>query len=127
MPPNVPAAPRIHWFVGILLGRCPRCRRGAVYQGIIKMHNACAYCGFRFDREEGYYTGAMYASYFLAVGALAVIGVLVWLLLGNILSANQGMLLAALVFLPTVPFLFRYSRIIWLYIDVLVDPSQLKE
>lgn len=126
MSPTQPTPTRIPMLLAILLGRCPRCRQGRVFRGQIKMYAACRVCGFRFGREEGYYTGAMYASYFLSIGALTVIGLLVWFVLGSYLGLGPLMLIATAVFLLFIPTIFRYSRIIWLYIDVAVDPSQLK-
>lgn len=101
----------------LLRGRCPRCGQGAMFRGQITMNTACAECSLRFDREEGYYSGAMYASYFLSIGVLTVIGIVVWLLLGAYWSLNPLMLLSAVLFLLTVPTIFRYSRVIWLHID----------
>lgn len=126
MSTNKSTSTRPFMLLAILLGRCPRCRRGRIFRGQIKMHNVCTQCSFRFGREEGYYTGAMYASYFLSIGALTVIGLLVWLLLGKYLGQLPLMLIATALFLLFIPTIFRYSRIIWLYIDTAVDPSQLK-
>jgi uncharacterized protein (DUF983 family) len=57
----------------ILNEKCPRCRKGRVFEKKIKlfqfpvMKKACDECGYKFDREPGYFLGAMYISYGLAV------------------------------------------------------------
>jgi uncharacterized protein (DUF983 family) len=59
-------------IVSILREKCPRCRQGDVYekQSGLKfpvMKKQCDSCGYKFDREPGYFLGAMYVSYGLAV------------------------------------------------------------
>ena len=59
--------------VGILRKRCPACRRGAVFRSLWKMNENCPVCGLDFDRgDPGYFTGAMYASYAMAIPLIAV-------------------------------------------------------
>jgi uncharacterized protein (DUF983 family) len=43
--------------------RCPRCRHGAVFAGLFRMHAQCPVCGLVFAREQGSCTGAMSLSY----------------------------------------------------------------
>ena len=73
------------------------------------MNVACPVCGLVFDRESGYFAGAMVVSYALAVPILAAI--VLALIIGNT------------AYLVLVPFIFRYSRVLWLHLDWLVDPS----
>ena len=37
------------------------------------MHERCRACGLKFEREDGYFLGAMYIGYGLGVGAIAVL------------------------------------------------------
>lgn len=103
-------------------GRCPRCDRGRIFRGQLSMHPTCPACGLRFEREHGYFTGAMYVSYILALPVLAVCVGLVYVL-APALSFEATMGVAALLFLPFVPLIFRYSRILWIHLDQAVDPS----
>lgn len=86
------------------------------------MYPSCPVCGLRFEREQGYFTGAMYVSYMLAVPVVALCAALVSLLAPG-LSFEATMGVAALLFLPFVPLIFRYSRILWIHLDQAVDPS----
>nr|WP_297806645.1 DUF983 domain-containing protein [Tepidiforma sp.] len=100
--------------------RCPRCCRGAVWAGPFRMRERCAVCGLAFEREPGYFTGAMYASYF--IGLFATLPVWLWLLLAG---APFGAIVAAafvLVGLVT-PAAFHYSRVAWMQIDAYFNPS----
>ena len=84
------------------------------------MHEACPVCGLVFEREPGYFVGAMYVSYALAIPSyLAVAGVLGLLLRGW--SDLAIFALAVPLLLPLAPVLFRYSRIIWMHLDRAID------
>src|SRR5262249_60899148 len=63
--------------------RCPRCRLGtmfhhSIFRGWPKMHLRCPVCGLLFAREPGYFLGAMYISYIVGMGMVAVFAVAVW-------------------------------------------------
>jgi uncharacterized protein (DUF983 family) len=66
-------APKRNLILSILREKCPRCREGDVYEkkkhllSFPEMKKSCALCGYKFDREPGYFLGAMYISYGLAV------------------------------------------------------------
>ena len=89
------------------------------------MYLACPACGLVFGREEGYFTGAMIVSYMIGVPLLAILTVLVlWI---TSLRFELALLIAGLYFLPFVPAVFRYSRVIWMHFDRLVDPTMESE
>lgn len=101
----------------ILLQRCPRCLKGKVFRGFVEMYETCPLCGYRFEREQGYFLGAMYASYFMAV---PMVGLITWAISTWIVPdwrLEYAILLATPPFLLTVPIIFRYSRVIWMHID----------
>ena len=59
-------------IMSIFKEKCPNCDEGHVFKqnrGLLQlpeMVDACEECGYRFDREPGYFLGAMYISYGLA-------------------------------------------------------------
>src|SRR5688572_32788207 len=88
-------------------GRCPRCRIGRIFDGrafprypaIARVHPRCVICGIKFDREPGYFLGAMYFSY-----AIVVIIILITLLILSIFTSwgwklRFGVALTAIVLL----------------------------
>jgi hypothetical protein len=85
------------------------------------MNYACPQCGVIFGRENGYFTGAMLVSYALAVPLLGLLTVATQLLTGW--RFDLVLLVAGLYFLPFVPAIFRYSRVIWMHSDRVVDPT----
>jgi O-antigen ligase len=86
------------------------------------MNPTCPECRLRFDREHGYFTGAMYVSYALGIPLIALFTFLAWLVRRD-WPIGQLVLAAWLAFLPLVPLVFRYSRILWIYFDRAIDPE----
>jgi uncharacterized protein (DUF983 family) len=100
--------------------RCPRCCRGAVYSGPLRMRRACEECHLQFEREPGYFTGAMYASYFLGI----VTTLPVWLgmlVAGTGLGPILGVAVALVALL--MPLYFHYSRVMWMHVDAYFNPK----
>jgi uncharacterized protein (DUF983 family) len=105
--------------------RCPRCGARSLFRTWLAMHEQCAVCGLRFEREQGYFMGAMYINYGVTV---------VLALLGSVaLEAwTQPSLTSQLVlwvgFGTVFPVLFfRYARGVWLRFDYLCDPGAAAE
>jgi uncharacterized protein (DUF983 family) len=100
----------------MLLQRCPRCRNGRIFHSILAMNARCPACGLLLDREVGYFMGALYVSYGLAIAILIpLFFVFQWLLPGR-----SGMTVATVSLLPYLPLtllVYRYSRVIWIYFD----------
>ena len=111
---------------GILRQLCPRCRVGKIFHKPLwlfpGMNEQCPVCGLKFEREEGYFLGAMYIGYGLGVIAIAVLAVLVWVLLGwpLVKSVIGGIVL----FLPLAPVLTWMARVLWIYLDQAIDPDR---
>ena len=100
--------------------RCPVCHEGRAFRSLLTMHDACPACGHHFEREPGYFVGAMYVSYALSIPVyLATVGVLRLLFPGFTDLTVLG--LALPLFAPTAPLLFRYSRVIWMHLDLAID------
>jgi uncharacterized protein (DUF983 family) len=121
---TTPPQARPKRLTALLRQRCPRCLRGHVYHGLISMYDTCPECGHQFGREPGYFTGAMYASYTLAVPLLFIIFVVLWSLFSTTWTLMFNLLITFLVFLPFVPIIYRYSRVIWMYVDWQIDPGK---
>ncbi|GAC1700484.1 MAG: hypothetical protein NVS9B6_14160 [Candidatus Limnocylindrales bacterium] len=101
--------------------RCPRCRRGRLFRGLITMEDACGVCGLVYEREHGYFVGAMAISYAIAIAVLGALFVLFAVALHWPLELS--LLTAGALFLLAVPFVFRYSRSLWVHLDRRMDPD----
>jgi len=117
----LPAVPFPRRLGAIARARCPVCCRGRVFRGAIRMRERCEVCGVRFVQEPGYFTGAMYFSYALAVPILAAIALLLHLAFPE-WGLGTLVLAATVAFLPLVPLVFRWSRVLFMHFDRLVDP-----
>jgi uncharacterized protein (DUF983 family) len=103
-------------FLALLRQRCPHCCEGRVFRTATRMNPTCPVCGLLFEREEGYFLGAMYISY----GMSAIILITATLLASLVLPTwDMGWLalLVSALYVPFVPLVFRYSRVIWIYFD----------
>lgn len=103
----------------ILQQKCPVCGQGKVYHAgphvysFPQMKDDCDVCHYHFDREPGYFLGAMYASYGLAVFE----GILTFLLcyfLFPALSTFAMVLCVVAVILVMSIWNYRMSRVIWM-------------
>ncbi len=84
------------------------------------INDPCPVCGLRFERESGYWTGAMVASYALGVPVLVLIFLAVLFI--TRWDALAALLVADALFLIAAPVVWRYSRVVWLHLDWLIDP-----
>jgi uncharacterized protein (DUF983 family) len=103
----------------ILRLRCPRCLKGPVYRGVLRMAPECSECGLSFAREPGYYLGAMYFSY--GLGVLSALPLCLTLFFLEVPAVWNGLAGAAQISLLS-PMLIRYSRVLWLHFDQRFDP-----
>jgi len=85
------------------------------------MSERCPVCGFKFEREQGYFLGAMYISYGLALITITVGSVLLWLVGG--LSMEKAVIWAVVLFLPLAPPVTYFARVVWLHLDWKLDPE----
>jgi uncharacterized protein (DUF983 family) len=111
------------WLAAVLRRRCPRCRRGDIFRSGTVMNGTCPACGLQFEREPGYFVGAMYFSYLLSVIFLAgMFFSLRWLV--PAWSSQWAALVAVVLFLPFIGMTFRYSRTLWIYYDRWAWPDE---
>jgi Protein of unknown function (DUF983) len=89
-----------------------------------KMNENCPVCSLDFDRgDPGYFTGAMYVSYAIAIPLLAVFTLVEYLLLPK-WSLFGLVMLASILCTPLIPWIWHYSRVMWIYFDRYFDPEE---
>jgi uncharacterized protein (DUF983 family) len=110
-------------FGTMLRRRCPRCGEGRIFRAPLSMNERCPGCGLRFGRgEPGYFTGAMYVSYALSIPLILALTGLAYLLLPG-WSLLRLVLLAWAIALPLIPWIWQYSRVVWIHFDQWADPE----
>jgi uncharacterized protein (DUF983 family) len=114
-------------LASMLAQRCPRCREGhifrySIFRGFPKMCERCSVCDLKFQREEGYFLGAMYISFGLALVIIALIAVLLWAITGWWIT--RVTIWAVVLFLPLAPAISLLARVLWIYLDQAFDPEK---
>jgi uncharacterized protein (DUF983 family) len=102
----------------IVRQRCPVCLKGPMFSGLITMYARCPRCGHQFERETGFFQGAMYVSWVTSVGLFATLALLAKFLLEPHIGLFAALAIAVLVYMLAVPMLFRYSRVIWAHLNI---------
>lgn len=111
-----------HTLVHILNNDCPHCHEGKVFNekniflniGFPKMNQYCPHCHFKFEKEPGYFFGAMYVNYGLTVAQ----GIATYLIAQQFFTERFDLriiAIIALVIISMASFNIRLSRLLWIY------------
>lgn len=112
--------------IGEILGRgfrlrCPRCGAAPLFRGRFAMYSHCLACDLQFEREQGYFVGAIYVNY-AATAVIAIVGYYAFdLLVGMSLTQHLVLWCAFAVVFPLV--FFRRARSLWLSFDYIFNPE----
>jgi uncharacterized protein (DUF983 family) len=100
--------------------QCPACGETPLYQSPFRMWSHCSNCGYIFEREQGYFIGAIYAN--VIATETVLVAVYLALLLFTALT-NEATTYLLLIIGVTFPLIFfHHSRSLWLGIDYLLMP-----
>lgn len=106
-------------LLSFFMCRCPRCGTEKVFthspfrlNKFTETHEKCGHCGLDYYPETGFYFGAMYWSYAILVALIVNL---------SIITYYTGYFEYAIYIIPVLiilllPFIFRYSRMLMLYI-----------
>lgn len=108
----------------VLKLRCPVCLEGRTFQTLLGMYKDCPHCGIHYEREHGYFLNSMFFAYVL--GFLALAPTVVYLYLRGV-SMLWFIVIISVELLLLWPLIFRYSRVLWMHADQLLDPRGLRE
>jgi uncharacterized protein (DUF983 family) len=97
--------------------RCARCGRGHLFRRWFSMADDCPRCGLHFEREAGYWTGALAINVFLVGSAFTLLFVVAIAL--TVPDVPVVPLLAFFVpFMAIGPLVtYPFSKTIWIAID----------
>jgi uncharacterized protein (DUF983 family) len=115
--------------VRALACRCPRCGARKVFKHWVRMAERCPGCGYRFEREEGFWFGAYNIN--LCVTLALLFFVFIWLIArqdGNAGASIIPPLVVGLFVCIVFPVVFYpASKTIWAAIDLATNPLELRE
>lgn len=100
-----------------LTKRCPRCGSGKLFRHYLSMVPDCPRCGLHFERESGYWAGAL-AINIICIGGLFAISFLIAMILT---VPNVPVPLMLGIFIPMMalgPIVwYPFSKTIWVAVD----------
>jgi uncharacterized protein (DUF983 family) len=106
-------------FLSFLLCTCPRCGRERVFnhspfnlRHFVDTRERCGNCNLDYMPETGFFFGAMYWSYAIIVAL--IVTVCVAFSIFNIF--DYAMVVIPIAIIVLLPFIFRYSRMLMLYV-----------
>lgn len=108
-------------ILDILKCKCPNCGRGNIfsYSGNIfllkmpGMNERCENCNYKFEKETGFFFGAMFVSYAIAAAVMIALMVVGWYLLE--MSPLNVFIAIVIIIILSSTWNFRLSRTIWIY------------
>lgn len=112
----------------VFMNKCPQCHRGKVLSyapykltHLLETEQNCTACGLKFEKEPGFFYGAMYVSYALTSGIFIV----AYLLQSNFikLPVTQFAIAVIVLILLLFPLIARWSRLLWLNFFVSYNPK----
>jgi uncharacterized protein (DUF983 family) len=102
--------------------RCPVCGQGKLFRGYFRMSAECENCGRIYEREPGFFLGAIYFNY----GLTSLVATVMYpvLSLTRVVTSKQALAIT-LTWVVLFPiWFFRYSRSLWLGFDEFYDPLE---
>lgn len=110
--------------------RCPVCHEGAFFRShpydldkVGDLHASCPVCGVRYEKEVGFYTGALYVSYAIGVAVSVSAWVAMLVLFPRLGIITQIVTIASVMLLGS-PLFYALSKIIWANFFFRYDPSR---
>ena len=110
-------------IVHILNNDCPHCEKGKVFKekniffnfGFPKMNEYCPNCHNKFEKEPGYFFGAMYVNYGLTVAQSIATYVIAQFFFTETFDLRIIPIIAVVI-ISMASFNIRLSRLLWIYI-----------
>ena len=125
----LPTRGRVLWWG--MTRRCPRCGQGHLFRRYFTLVPDCPRCGLHFEREQGYFAGALAVNLIVTGGLFAV--VFVALVAATVPHVPVLPLLAVLVpIVVVVPIVYYpFSKTVWMAIDhaflMRLDPNERRD
>ncbi len=113
-----------------LLKHCALCGSGGLFVGWFRMKERCPRCGYRFEREEGFFLGAYVINLAVTQGLLLLLAVVPLIVLldrspdQSLAPVIAGGLAAALA--GPLAF-YPFSKTVWTAIDLILRPVNAPE
>lgn len=119
-------------FKSAITMKCPRCGQGDLYKntgiipkkGMFDMIEKCDHCGLKYEKEMGFFYGAMYISYALNMALFITATVAYYLFFENAVDWRVYIMSYLLLTLILTKWIYRMSRSLWLMIMISYQPDK---
>jgi uncharacterized protein (DUF983 family) len=100
-----------------LTRRCARCGSGKLFHGWFRMVDDCPRCGLHFEREAGYWSGALAINMMLVGGLFAIVFIVILALtIPDIpIALTLAICLPIAILGPIIA--YPFSKTIWVAVD----------
>lgn len=116
----------------VVRNKCPQCHQTNVFETnnafnlkrFDKMNESCSACGVKYEKEPGFFQGAMYVSYGLTAGWF----MLTWAVDTFLIKSETWQYLTFFVIsiIVLMPLWFRISRLIWINMFIPFNENEIK-
>ncbi len=119
-------------FLRLLLSglflRCPYCGKGKLFRRFYSMYDRCPVCGWRYEREEGYWTGAIALNLVVTelLIAIVTVPVVIWLAVSGLPIWPLVAIGLPMCFILPLLF-FRHAKSFWMSLDFMIHPVDPEE
>ncbi|MDQ4097160.1 MAG: DUF983 domain-containing protein [Actinomycetota bacterium] len=106
--------------------RCPVCGSGGLFERWFRMKEWCPRCGYRFEREEGFFLGAIVVNLAVAEALMALLCIVPVIYLSatrpeaSLWPVIAGGIVAAVV---APLFFYPFSKTIWVALELMLRPA----
>ena len=105
--------------------QCPRCGQDKLFCGLLRMNEQCGGCGFKYEREPGYFLGSSYINYGWTAFSMTIAYIVFHFACG---FPNLYVVPPLLLYSIAFPVFFhRYARALWLASDCFLDQTDFLE
>jgi hypothetical protein len=113
-----------------LLKHCPLCGAGKLFTRWFRMKERCPRCGYRFEREEGFFLGAYVINLAIAQGMVILLAVvpLIARLASDPDASIRPFIVGGIVGAVVAPIIcYPWSKTIWTAFDLMLRPVGVEE
>ncbi len=110
--------------------KCPQCQEGEFFVShpydlskVGDIHQECSHCHLKYEKEPGFYYGAMYVSYALGVALFVTLWVSMKLFFPKT-SLTWQLVIIFITFIVIAPYFYALSKIIWANLFIRYDEKK---
>jgi uncharacterized protein (DUF983 family) len=106
--------------------KCPKCGKGELFEsksliphkGMLAMHTNCSHCGLKYEKEMGFFYGAMYISYMINIALFVICTVVYYIFFETTLDWRWYITAYVFVTLLLTSWIYKFSRSFWMMIMI---------